>query len=184
MLTSPPFAIDRRWIRFLIGGGGWAGQTCMNLLVDGRVVRTAAGPNTDPGGSERLEPAAWDLGDLAGKTARLQIVDRATSGWGHINVNQIVLTDRKPPGTLRDVTRELTLDHRYLHLPVKTGAPKRRMAVLVDGQTVREFEIELADDPGWWAHLDVDAWRGRKAVLRVEPAGRGFDRIASRRPGR
>jgi fructan beta-fructosidase len=168
LLTSPPFAINRRWIRFLIGGGGWAGETCTNLLVDGQIVRTAAGPNKNPGGSERLEPAAWDVGDLAGKTARLQIVDRATGGWGHTNVDQIVLTDRKPPGMLRDVARELTIDHRYLHLPVKTGAPKRRMAVLLDGQTVREFEIELADDPGWWAHLDVGAWRGRKIVLRVD----------------
>ena len=71
------------------------------------------------------------------------------------------------PAERREVTRELTLDHRYLHLPVKTGAPKRRMSVVVDGETVREFEIELADDPGWWAHLDVSDWRGKKAVLRV-----------------
>ena len=42
------------------------------------------------------------------------------------------------------------------------------MALLVDGAIVREFEIELADDPGWWAHLDVSAWHGRTAVLRVD----------------
>ena len=96
-LTSPEFTIDRKSIRFLIGGGGWADRTCINLIVDGRVVRTATGPNTEPGGSERLEPGGWDVSDLAGKTARLEIVDRATGGWGHINVDQIVLTDRKPP---------------------------------------------------------------------------------------
>ncbi len=69
---------------------------------------------------------------------------------------------------MREVTRELRLDHRYLHLPVKTGAPKRRMSVVVDREVVREFEIELADDPGWWAHLDVSPWRGKTAVLRVD----------------
>ncbi len=66
--------------------------------------------------------------------------------------------------------RELTIQHRYLHLPVRTGAPKHRVAAVVDGSVVREFEIELADDPGWWAHLDVGAWRGRKLLLRVEGA--------------
>ena len=30
-LISPPFAIRRKSIRFLIGGGGWTGRTCMNL---------------------------------------------------------------------------------------------------------------------------------------------------------
>ena len=120
-LISPPFAVRRKSIRFLIGGGGWTGRTCMNLVVNGKVVRTAAGPNTEPGGSERLEPGGWDISGLAGTTARLEIVDNATGGWGHINVNQIVLTDSKPPATLHDAARSLTLDRRYLHLPVKTG---------------------------------------------------------------
>ena len=167
-LISPEFPINRRSIRFLIGGGGWTGETCMNLVVDGKDVRTASGPNTAPGGSERLEPGGWDVADLAGKLARIEIVDRATGGWGHINVDQIVLTDRRPPATVHNASRELTLARRYLHLPVKTGATRRRMALVVEGETVREFEIELADDPGWWAHLDVDAWRGRKAVLQVD----------------
>ena len=54
-LTSPEFVIKRKFISFLIGGGGWPGQTCMNLLVDGRSARTATGPNTQPGGSEHLD---------------------------------------------------------------------------------------------------------------------------------
>ena len=168
-LTSPPFAIDRRSIRFLIGGGGLGGRDLPepDRRRQGRSARPSA-PTPSPAAANGSSPAAGTSADLAGKTARLEIVDRATGGWGHINVDQIVLTDRRPPATLHDVTRELTLERRYLHLPVKTGATKRRMALMVDGQTVREFEIELADDPGWWAHLDVGAWRGKKAVLRVD----------------
>jgi uncharacterized protein (DUF608 family) len=91
-LTSPPFVIDRRYMTFLIGGGAHAGRTCMNLLVGGAVLRSVTGRN-----DERLEPAAWDLGDLAGREARLEIVDAASGGWGHVNLDQIVLVDRLPP---------------------------------------------------------------------------------------
>src|SRR5271155_3741700 len=31
-LTSPDFRIERRYFEFLIGGGGWEGKTCMNLV--------------------------------------------------------------------------------------------------------------------------------------------------------
>src|SRR6185295_398586 len=93
-LTSPEFTISRKSISFLIGGGGWAGQTCINLLIDGKPVRTATGPNTKPGGSEALAPESWDVSEFAGKTARIEIVDAATGGWGHINLDHILLTDK------------------------------------------------------------------------------------------
>ncbi len=168
-LTSPPFAINRSYISFLIGGGGFEGKTCMNLLVDAKVVRTATGPNTEPGGSEALSPQHWDVRDLAGKTGVIQIVDQATGGWGHINVDQIVLTDHKPTGTIRDATRQIVLASRFLNLPVRTGAPKRRMSVRIEGSIVREFEIELADaTPDFWVFLDVAAWKGKTAELHVD----------------
>lgn len=168
-LTSPPIIINRSYINFLIGGGGFAEKTCMNLLVDGKIVRTATGPNINPGGSEALAPASWDVKEFAGKNGVIEIVDRATGGWGHINVDEIVLTDRKPPGVNHNVTRELALTQHYLYLPVRTGAKMRRMALSIDGQIVREFDIELADaEPQFWASLDVSAWHGRNGVIRVD----------------
>ena len=95
-LTSPPFRVERDYFTFLIGGGGHEGKTCLNLLLDGQVVETATGPNSQPGGSEQLELQSWDVRKLKGKTVTLEIVDRATGGWGHINVDQIVQTDEKP----------------------------------------------------------------------------------------
>ena len=50
-LTSPEFTIERKRIAFLIGGGAHRDGTCINLLVSGTVVRTAAGKN-----NERLDP--------------------------------------------------------------------------------------------------------------------------------
>src|SRR6516164_2227012 len=91
-LTSPAFKIERRYINFLVGGGKYPGQTCMNLLVAGKTVRTATGPNDRPGGSEHLDWHSWDVKELEGKTAIIQIVDQRKGGWGHINIDHIVQT--------------------------------------------------------------------------------------------
>jgi fructan beta-fructosidase len=181
MLISPEFVVCRKCIKFLIGGGGYPGKTCINLLVDGNVVRSATGPNTKPGGTEHLDPASWDVSDLAGKRARIQIVDDAKGGWGHINVDQIVQTDERPPAMLADQTREIVLDKRYLIFPVKDSSLSkkdrkfiRKMKLIVDGRTVREFDIELADkDPAWWATLDVGPWKGKRATLFVDKLPEG-----------
>ena len=171
-LTSPEFRIERKFITFLIGGGGWEGKTCMNLVIDGKVVRTATGPNTKPGGSERLEPNGWDVTEFAGKMARLVIVDDATGGWGHINVDQIVQTDTAPPVAAKlvaDVSREVVAAKRWLNFPVKNGAHKRVITVSVDGKPVRKFDIELADaEPDWWAPLDVSAWAGKTLTISAD----------------
>ncbi|HLB74699.1 MAG TPA: GH116 family glycosyl-hydrolase, partial [Sedimentisphaerales bacterium] len=88
-LTSPAFAVSRRFINFLIGGGSQQGQTCINLLIDGKVVRTAVGKD-----NEKLESHFWDVRELEGKSAQIQIVDSASGGWGHINIDQIEKDDR------------------------------------------------------------------------------------------
>lgn len=95
-LTSEPFVIDRQYLTFLIGGGSHAGKTCINLLVDGKPVRTATGHS-----QEKLEPHAWDVGEFAGKAPRLQIVDAQKGPWGHINIDSVQLADRVPDAAKR-----------------------------------------------------------------------------------
>ena len=93
-LTSPPFTIERPYLNFLIGGGKAAGATCLDLLIGGKVVRSETGPNGSAGGSERLNWAGWDVREWLGKSAVLRVVDKKTRGWGHVNVDQIVQSDR------------------------------------------------------------------------------------------
>ncbi|OWK43877.1 glycoside hydrolase family 32 protein [Fimbriiglobus ruber] len=164
-LTSSSFKIERPFINFLIGGGKDQEKLQINLRVDGKVVRTATGPNDRPGGTEALDWHSWDVKDLIGQSASIEIVDRATGGWGHINIDHIIQSDRKR--ATADVSREFVIEKRYLNLPVKTDAPKRRVKFLVDDETVREFDIEFADgEPEFFAFADVSAFRGKK--LRVE----------------
>lgn len=180
-VTSTAFKIERRYIHFLIGGGMHPGQTCINLLIGTEVVRTASGPNDRPGGSEALDWAGWDVSDLLGRTARIQIFDRHTEGWGHINIDQIIQSNRKRE-VLADKTREFVFQNRYLNFPVRNGAPKRLVHLLLDGKVVREFEIELASgEADFWVFLDVSAFAGRRGVLRIDKydplRAAGFDAV-------
>jgi fructan beta-fructosidase len=160
-LTSPSFTIERKAISFLIGGGEHPGETCINLLVDGKMVRTSTGKN-----SEHLEWESWDVAGFSGRTATIEIVDRAVGGWGHINIDHIVQSEKSLKAGPQ--VREIAIDRRYLHLPVKTGAPKRRMKLQVGAEVVREFEIELIErDPQFWAIVDLQAWKGKTLRLEV-----------------
>jgi fructan beta-fructosidase len=168
-LTSPPLKIERKFLNFLIGGGAHP-QTRIELVVDGKVVRQASGPNDQAGGSERLEWHSWTVEEFSGKTATVRIVDEHRGGWGHINVDQIVQSDAK---TMAEPARwEIAVEKTYLWLPVQNGAPKQRMSFSVEGQKVREFEIELArDKTDFHVFADVSGFKGKTLV--VESARRG-----------
>jgi fructan beta-fructosidase len=176
-LTSPAFRIERARIRFLIGGGGFARETCMNLLVDENVVRTVTGTNTKPGGSEALQEASWDVTEFQGREAVIEIVDQRKGGWGHINVDRIVQTDSVPlPDKPTDLTRSLKLDADYLQLPLmrraggnrKAGAEKFSIET-PSGKLLRYVHLEfpapgVKPDMTW--HYDVSEYRGQEVRLR------------------
>ncbi len=86
-LTSPEFAIERPYISFLVGGGA-DNRTAIQLIIDGCIVRSASGKQ-----SEQLETHTWNVRDLLGKRAHLEIVDQVSGGWGHINVDHIEFRD-------------------------------------------------------------------------------------------
>lgn len=87
-LLSDAFVISRGYVNFRIGGGAHAGRTCLNLMVDGEVVRTATGRNAN-----RMLRAAFDVSDFVGQRARLQIVDAQEGAWGNVGVDEIVFSD-------------------------------------------------------------------------------------------
>lgn len=87
-LTSDEFTLQRRYLSFSISGGDYERHACLNLLVDGKVMKSATGRFSDV-----MTSASWDVGPWLGRKARIEIVDEASGGWGHVNVGRIEQTD-------------------------------------------------------------------------------------------
>jgi len=186
-LMSPEFTIERDYIKFLVGGGGHKGKTCMNLLIDGEVVLSAEGPNLQPGGSEFLNWENWDVKKYKGKKALLEIVDEASGGWGHINVDQIsqsnTKAEKKPaPAPKRrpdanphpENAQEIGITGNYILFPVSNRGQRGRMTIYVDGQLVHNLDCDFPpnkDAIDWWTYLDMEEYVGKtaKVVARAAP---------------
>ena len=85
-IWSPPFVIRSNCLRLLVGGGGDRETTYVALhrLRDHAELMRAAGRN-----AEVMLPVLWDVSAHRGEIAYIRIEDRATGGWGHINVDDI-----------------------------------------------------------------------------------------------
>ena len=88
-LRSRTFTVERNYIRFWIGGGARKDATCLNLVVDGKVVRTATGKDDN-----RMTQQTFAVRDLKGKQASIEIVDALSGAWGNVGVGRIVFTDQ------------------------------------------------------------------------------------------
>jgi fructan beta-fructosidase len=96
-LTSPSFTITEPVINFLIAGGNHPDTTCINLLVNNKVVRTSTGTNSD-----LLKWDGWDVNDLMGRKAVIQIVDKYSgSDKGYIRIDHILFSKVLQPKNLQ-----------------------------------------------------------------------------------
>ncbi len=86
-LTSPSFKIERPYVSFFLSGGSSPTMLQANLIIEGKVIRTANGNDSDI-----FKQVSFDVQEFQNKEARFQVVDKATSMWGHINLDQIVQT--------------------------------------------------------------------------------------------
>jgi fructan beta-fructosidase len=61
-----------------------------------------------------------------------------------------------------------TAQKKWLALPVKNGASKRKVDLWIDGKNPRSIDIELAEDTvDWMSYLDISQWSGKEIDLRV-----------------
>jgi len=159
-LTSPPFIIRRNYIKFLVGAGNHRGQTCINLMVGGLVVRSAVGM----GDREQLDWLQWNVSAFTNQSAQLQIVDTFTSGWGHINVDQIIETDQS-------LSCVFVASQHYLNLPVQLNATNHLVELITNGIVSQEFNVGLATDeavPDFYALVDLTPLQSQEVLVRID----------------
>lgn len=130
-LTSKPFVIERDFIRLLIGGGTHQGATCINLLVEDKVVHSVTGKNDN-----HMLPHSFPVRLWAGKQARLQIVDTGKSGWGNIGIDHIVFTDT-PSGPSLPLVQQP--DFGTMGLALLEGKSPAAIAPASDAPVIKPF---------------------------------------------
>lgn len=176
-LISPPFKIERKYINFLIGGGGFPGRTGMNLLLDGKPVRTATAQHRkDRLGNERhyeiLFWRHWDVSDLNGKKVVIEIFDKHTGGMGHILVDQIYQSNTiKEPGPPALLERTMLITKNYVNIPTLRHWPHLMpMHMFVDGKFEYLLYMRMAPKaPDLWMSMDARRFKGKKVSFTVEP---------------
>lgn len=155
-LTSPEFLVNRHYLNFFLGGGAEAANTSFNLLIEGKVVMTRNG-----GPKKQLNGYFFDLDQYKGKMASIQITDHSKD---NIFADQLYLSDRIDSLVRVDNTLNLSVDNRYLLLPVNNNSPKSIVRVEVDGVFLDEFGIKLGsnDDMDFHAFIDLEKYKGKK----------------------
>jgi fructan beta-fructosidase len=168
-LLSPAFVIDRDHVNFLLGGGDKPGALAVNLLVDDKVVRTATG-----GKNLALLPFGWDVRDLRGREARVEVVDKATNvrRWDDIIlVDDIRLSDTP---VMRVFEESVKITGNYINIPVAGTGFRGRLSIEVEGRAVCDTHIRpAAGNPDYWAAIPVPGLSGKTASVRITnvPAG-------------
>lgn len=87
-LTSPEFTINRYYINMRVGGGAHKGGTCVNLVIDGKVVRTCTGRD-----SNEMSWTTFDVRQFDGQKAHIEVVDNVNGGWGQISLGEVIFAD-------------------------------------------------------------------------------------------
>jgi fructan beta-fructosidase len=164
-LTSPSFSIERRAIHFLMGSiegyDGIAGKLSVQLLVDDRVVRT-----TVPGRFHAMFWESWDVAEYKDREARIRVTDQDPREWALICMDQIIQSS--VPAGRPWVGRTITVTEPMMNFPVKNGAPRHYIELLVDGQLVRAMDVELAaDETDYWVVTDLTPWLGKEVTIRT-----------------
>ena len=163
-LMSPKFKIERRYINFLVGGGEFPDSTGLHLIVDDEVVHKSTGNDQN-----NLEWQTWKVSAFNGKSAQIVIFDFTAGKMGYIIVDHIVQSDVSAIKVKPDLQKQFSFEKKYLMLPVKTGAQMRDMKIVINAQSVRRFDVELADKGiiDFWVFMDLSEFKGKTATIKV-----------------
>lgn len=177
-LLSRPFAIERDFIRLRVAGTQDKEKFGARLLIDGKAERTSSGR-----GGEEWRDIAWNVADLAGRVARVEIYDLADNGT--IMVDQIEFAQRGDGLALRrpidKVAAERDLDPKRLdRWAVELN--KRELAA-PENPLAAWSRVALAENPEDRKEAAADwnarhkAWSAESAKLAAERAAKTDDLV-------
>lgn len=152
-LSSASFTIDRKAINFLIAGGNHPDTTCVNLIVDGKIVRSTTGDN-----SKVFKWRGWDVSSFIGKKGHLEIIDKISDTTnGFIAIDHIMCSDQL---TDQQLEHALWLDYGPDYYATRTWRNYD------EGDTLKDTVIAI----GWMGNWDY----ARKVPSKW---GKGFQSI-------
>lgn len=88
-LRSYPFKITHSYINFHVAGGYEPHRVAVQLVINGQVVRSSGGSNTN-----NFIMSSWSVAEFVGQQAQINIIDISEDPWGFIMVDHIVQSDK------------------------------------------------------------------------------------------
>jgi fructan beta-fructosidase len=85
------------------------------------------------------------------------------------DAKQVVPKAPKPGNS----TKEMTIQKKYLVIPIRNGAKRCSLELDVAGKKVRRYDTELAPDANsvdFWAYFTIDAYKGQTAAVSASDA--------------
>jgi fructan beta-fructosidase len=157
VLTSPAFTITKDNIDLLVGGGHERLEMQVRLIVDGQQVRSTGGSD-----SGNLNWRSWNVSPYVGTTnAQIQIVDQATSDWGHLTVDHVMQSDTPALPRSTETTVNLLVDGQVVRSA--TGSNSESLdwvSWAVNEYAGQQAQIAIYDHrSGGWGHLLADDFR-------------------------
>ena len=79
------------------------------------------------------------------------------------------ILDNEFPVLALSQKKTIRAEKKWLLLPVKNGAERKRLDVFINGKKIRWIDIELAkENPDWYAYMDISQWKGETLKLAVD----------------
>ena len=164
VMTSNKFKITKNYINFLMGGG-ISTDTYIELLIDGKSVIKSYGIME----SESLYQMTWNVEKYKGKNAQIQIVDNQRGPWGHILIDDIVMSNDEKSVFMVDYKIPFKkADKKYILIPIDDDSPESIITLDVDGTVIgvpMYIRVAQTEKIDYWVPIDIASYKGKDVTL-------------------
>ena len=98
--------------------------------------------------------------------SRLLLLALLTIALG--STDSLLMAEEEAAGK-KTASRRITLEKKYLLIPIQNGAPSVAVDLEIDKAPIRQFDCELAPtaaDADFWTFLDIASLSGKEVTLR------------------